>query len=233
MASSGLNAQEIRNTGTEASRLSYDVQRLKLPMKAGAKWNGQEWKNISEVKIRNYMGKVPAFKPEAEAKMMYDDEYLYVIFRVKDKYVISKTVTINGPVWTDSAVEFFFSPDTASRINYFNLEINGGGTPLLGHQGNRPVVEDIQRIAIEHSLPKVVDPEITKKITWTISFRIPISMIAKYSKVTQPAKGVSWGANFFKIAEKSSNPHYITWSPVINEKPNFHMPQFFGKINFQ
>ena len=57
-------------------------------------------------------------------------------------------------------------------------------------------------------------------------------MIENYGKVTRPKPGISWKANFFKIGTNSSNKHYATWSLVKSERPNFHLPQFFGELRF-
>jgi hypothetical protein len=152
---------------------------------------------------------------------------------VQDRYVRIITKDIGGQVWKDSAVEFFFSPDASMPLNYFNLEMNAGGTPLLGNRAKKPVVEDIKQIEIAHSLPQIVDPEITEPVTWTLEYRIPLAMVEKYANVTRPKKGVEWRANFYKIAEITSNPHYITWSVLPNDRPNFHRPQYFGILKFQ
>lgn len=221
------------DTGNLSELSIYKVQKAKNPVSVNDGWNKSEWKGVKSIKIQNYMGEMPSFKPTAEAKMSYDDEYIYVIYRVKDRYVRSITEKINGPVWKDSAVEFFFSPEANKPTNYFNLEINCGGTPLLHHKNGRPSVEDIQKIEIAASLPKVVDPEITKPVTWTISFKIPLSMLEKYTHVVRPKPGVAWRANFYKIAEINSNPHYITWNEVKNNKPQFHLPKFFGILKFE
>lgn len=213
--------------------LIYNVKKSVKAIDVNDGWGESGWKGIKSVKIRNYMGEIPAFKPQADVKMTYDDDYIYVIYRVKDRYVKSITEKINGPVWKDSAVEFFFSPEADNPTNYFNLEINCGGTPLFHHKKNRPTVEDIQKIEIKASLPKVVDTEITDPITWTMSFKIPLNMLEKYTNVVRPKQGVSWRANFYKIAEISSNPHYITWNEIKNDKPQFHLPQFFGILKFQ
>ena len=77
------------------------------------------------------MGEIPKFYPVVRAKMMYDRDNLYVIFRVEDRYVRCVTREFNGPVWDDSCVELFFSPDSGAPSKYFNLEINCGGTPLM------------------------------------------------------------------------------------------------------
>jgi len=208
-------------------------------MKIDGNWNKAEWKKIETIKIENYMGTVSPFKPTVEAKMIYDTDNVYVIFRVKDKFVKSTVTEYNGNVSGDSCVEFFFAPDTDAPLKYFNLEINAGGTPLIFYV-SKPWTEfvkleapEIKQIEIAHSLPSVVDPEIAEPVTWTIEYRIPLSMLKKFSNVTNPAPGVIWKANFYKTGSRTSNPNYLTWNFVDNPKPNFHLPQFFGVLKFQ
>ena len=218
----------------------YEVVKTKKPIKIDSNWDKKQWKKVKPITLTNYMGDIPHFKPETQAKMVYDKNNLYVIFRVKDKYVRCITDQINGPVWRDAAVEFFFSPDVENPLQFFNLETNCGGTALLGYvnptdrsQSRRLTVEEIMKIEIAASLPKVIDPEITEEITWTIEYRLPIVILQNYSAVTMPVKGVEWRANFYKIAEITSNPHYITWSKINMPRPNFHVPENFGRIIFK
>jgi hypothetical protein len=211
----------------------YKVRRLTTSLNIDAQWNKRAWKKVKTAEISNFIREVPAFRPVTELKIQYDDENIYVIFRVHDRYVRCITNTINGAVWKDAAVELFFCPDTTKPNSYFNLEINCGGTALLGFRSKKPTEEDIKTIVIAHSLPEIVDPEISDPVVWTLEYRIPLSMLEKYTTITQPAKGVRWKANFSKIAENNSNPHHMTWSPITAPKPNFHMPQYFGTLQFQ
>lgn len=228
------------STGTETQDdATYKVAFTKKPVKIDANWDKSAWKKVKPADITNYMGKIPEFKPEAQVKMMYDKDNIYLIFRVKDRNVRCITNKINGPVWQDSAVEFFFSPDMTSPLLYFNLETNCGGTPLLyynvvpGRESKTLTEDEIREIDIAHSLPEIIDPEIKEPVTWTLEYKIPFSLLEKYSKITRPAKGVEWRANFYKIAENSSNPHYITWSKIDKPKPDFHVPQSFGTLIFE
>lgn len=92
--------------------------------------------------------------------------------------------------------------------------------------------KDIRLVEIAHSMPELIDPEIAEAVTYTIEYRIPIGLPGKYCTITKPGPGIIWKANFFKIAENTSNPHYMTWSVVNNPVPNFHLPQFFGLLRF-
>ncbi len=216
----------------------YEVRKASGVMKIDADWSKNEWKNIRAVEIKNHMGSLPRFFPEVSSKMMYDDENLWLIFRVKDQFVRCITSDINGPVWEDSCVEFFFAPDTALPGQYFNLEMNCGGTPLMHYnlvareKINPLDPSEIKNLEIAHTLPKKIDPEIKEPVNWNVECRIPLGFLKKYSKITAPGPGVEWKVNFFKIAENNSNPHYLTWTRVDNPVPDFHLPRFFGKIRF-
>lgn len=216
----------------------YTVSRLKKqPLKIDGNWDKPQWKKVKEISISNYMGELPAFQPVAKAKMMYDHENLYFIFLVKDRHVRIQTQNFNGPVSGDACVEFFFSPDSNFPERYFNLEINAGGTALMGyHSGEKRIrvsAKDFETVEIAHSLPAKLDQEISEPVTWTIECRLPLDILKKFSNVTHPGKGVTWRANFFKTSSKSSNPHYLTWSFVDYFKPQFHLPQFFGTLKFK
>lgn len=217
----------------------YHVTKLKKPMKIDGQWDKKEWQAAEIINVHKHMGKLPRFTPVVEAKMMYDDLNVYVIFRVHDQFVHSTVTNYNGPVSENSCVEFFFSPDTNEPLKYFNLEINAGGTPLIYYitkpwKGFREIEHDeIKNIEIAHSLPRVVDPEMKGPVTWIIECRVPLSVLKKYSKVTDPAPGVQWKGNFYKTGSKTSNPNYMTWSFIDNPEPDFHIPKYFGTLIFR
>jgi hypothetical protein len=54
----------------------------------------------------------------------------------------------------------------------------------------------------------------------------------KYSTFVKPAPGVKWRANLYKCADATSHPHWLTWSKVDYNRPNFHLPDYFGELEF-
>ncbi len=226
--SSRINAQ---------TSYEYMVAKLNSPIVIDANWNKKAWQGVDSIKIENRMGSLPGFIPITYAKMLYNDQNVYVIFKVQDRFVRIVTNEINGPVWEDAAAEFFFSPDMAAPLKYFNLEMTGGGTPLMCY--NTFPLElhyldtiDIKEIEIAHSLPELVPKEITDSVTWSLEYKVPLALIEKYANVTRPAPGINWMANFYKCASNNSNPHYFTWAKVVSPSPNFHLPEYFGKLIF-
>lgn len=217
----------------------YKVSRMPGHFNTGRGLPGDEWRKFRSLQLVNFMGQIPLSPPAVHVKLGYEDEALYVIFYVKERFIRCLTKDVNGPVWEDNCVEFFFSPDNDYPERYFNLEVNCGGTPLM-HFNIVPrteiievTPEDIGMIRIDHSLPETIDPEISTTLNWTLEYRIPFSLLRKYSAVTYPAHGVIWRANFYKTAGNNSNHHYMTWSVVERKTPDFHLPQFFGQLIFR
>jgi hypothetical protein len=215
------------------------VARHVRPPAGNADWNKPPWKNIPSEVIGYYMGKKPDHFPKTEVKIAYDEMAIYVMFRVADRYVRAVAAEHQTNVWEDSCVEFFFTPASDVSKGYFNLEMNCGGTMLFHFQpgaGKDRIViskSDCNKIRRTHSLPRIVDPQIDEPVTWTVAYRIPISLLKRYCQVVTPAPQVEWRANFYKCADKTSHPHWLTWSPVDYPTPNFHLPQSFGILKFE
>lgn len=207
--------------------------------KAGADWNLPPWRTLPPQLLRNFMGPKPVHCPRTAVKIAYDERGIHVMFRVEDRYVRAVAGVHQDSVCGDSCVEFFFTPGFDVSKGYFNFEMNCGGTILFHyHPGALERMIEIpagecDRILKTHSLPRIVDPEIQEPVTWTVSYVIPIALLERYCQVIRPAPEAQWRANFYKCADKTSHPHWLTWSPVDYPKPNFHLPQSFGVLAFE
>jgi hypothetical protein len=217
----------------------YEVVRIGDGLDLEAGWDGRGWNTIAPLSLELFMGEKPEHRPRTAAKVAYNDQMIYVAFRVEDRYVRAVAQKNQDDVCCDSCVELFFTPNSDLATGYFNLEMNCGGTLLLYHQSSRSDIgrtvvaeADCRRIRIFHQLPKRIDPEIADPVTWTVAYAIPFEMLENYCPVTRPAPGVSWRANFYKCADHTSHPHWLTWSKVDNPTPDFHLPQFFGILKF-
>ncbi len=216
----------------------YEVVRKTIPV-GGNDWNKSPWDVARSVQIKNYMGNKPDHLPKAEVKLSYDDIFIYVFFKVEDKYVRAVVTEDQGNVWEDSCVEFFFTPDDDISKGYFNIEINCGGTMLFHFQkepGKERIIlplSECNKIAVMHSLPKRNDPEIEDVVVWTVAYRVPIVLLEKYCEVVKPEAQSFWRVNYYKCADNTSHPHWLTWSPVELPSPNFHHSSSFGFLYFK
>jgi hypothetical protein len=218
-----------------------DPSRAKArPAQMEPEWDSPVWATAATLELKHFMGQRPAHFPRTQARLLYDHQFLYVIFRVEDRYVRAVAREHQGPVWRDSCVEFFFTPGTDTTRGYFNLEMNCGGTMLLRLQdapvtnGRWVTPEDLARIQVISTLPKLIEPEITEPVVWSVAYRLPLDLLSKYCPwAERPAPGVRWRANFYKCGDDTSHPHWLTWAPVRHSKPNFHLPACFGELVFE
>jgi hypothetical protein len=222
-----------------AKPMSYRVQRAETGFSLADKWDQGQWAKTERLQLANFMGSRPDHFPATQVKLLHDDENIYVCFRVEDRYVRAVAEEYHDSVCQDSCAEFFFTCGTDLTEGYFNLELNCGGTLLFYHQTARGknerqvTIEDCKRIRILPSLPKRVDPEIAEPTVWTVKYALPVDILKKYAPLERPGPGVTWKANFYKCADKTSHPHWLTWNPVDNPSPDFHLPQYFGTLVFE
>jgi hypothetical protein len=216
----------------------YEVARARERIVPDACWEKQAWNQVPSLVLSHWMAELPAHRPATYAKLLYDDTFLYVIFRVEDTYVRCAVTDYQGPVCTDSCVEFFFTPGTNLADGYFNLETNCGGTLLFMHQLARDEscialdAEFGRALAVAHTMPRRVDPEIAKPTTWCVEYKSPFAGLSAYRPMRKPGRGVLWRANFYKCGDSTSHPHWLTWAKVGWPTPDFHRTEFFGELEF-
>lgn len=219
--------------------LLYRVTRLSDPIEVDGSWNKPAWTRIKPLVIDRHMGEKPDHRPRTLAKLAWDGDSLCMIFRVEDRYVLAVAKEYQDPVCRDSCVEFFFTPGSNLGLSYFNVEVNCGGTMLFwwhpeGGESVPVAAEDGGRVEMGHTLSKNIDPEIAEPTVWTLEYRLPFAVVRKYcSAAHRPAVGVIWKANFYKCADATSHPHWLTWSCVNYPRPYFHRPQDFGTLKFE
>ncbi|MBI5639423.1 MAG: carbohydrate-binding family 9-like protein [Nitrospirae bacterium] len=220
--------------------MSYTVRFAAMVPDMKGLWESPAWNRANILDISNFRPESSSHRPRTSAKLLYNDEGIFGIFRVEDRYVRSVHSGYLAPAYKDSCVEFFVQPKRGS--GYFNFEFNCGGALLCSYiidptrtaEGFRDYIklpeEDCREVAIFHSMPDIVEPELSEPTTWIIEFFIPFSLLERYAGQTIDVPGQKWRANLYKCGDQTSHPHWASWSPV-NEL-NFHLPECFGTIWF-
>lgn len=211
--------------------------------------SGVEWNRIGCV---DWPQDYP-YAPTAGFRLAHGEDALLVEYRVTERDTQAVATADNGRVWEDSCVEMFLSPCPDSDI-YYNLETNCLGTVLLANRGGGREVEHapmevLQTIERYSSLaedaavgnPQTKQgqspsseraplPRMEGEHTWTLTLKVPYSAFWKDQEQFPPQGEMR--ANFYKCGDKMAKPHFLSWSPILAPKPNFHLPQFFGRIIF-
>lgn len=200
-----------------------------------------EWTSVPPAEVGFFFAHSSEHRPQTTVRLVYDDTGLYVRFDVKDRYVRAVAESYQDPVCRDSCVEFFVQPKPGGP--YFNFEVNAGGVMLLycipvtadgtARMDQRDPVpfESVQDMAISHSLPARIDPEIPEPCEWSIEYKIPFTLFEPFLGPLSPPDGQAWRANFYKCADATSHPHWGMWSPIPDGR-SFHRPEWFGELIF-
>jgi hypothetical protein len=217
---------------------SYYVKKIATPVDIGAGWNSVDWKGVEVVKINNFRAESSNHHPAVECRLQHDGKGFYGLFQVNDKYIRCVATEYNSNVCEDSCVEFFIEPPGGQ--GYFNFEFNCGGAMLLYHvkdctitdssfKNYAPVTQnEVAAVKIFHTMPQVVEPEITEEMTWRLGFYILFALFESKIKGLKVTSGQTWRGNFYKCASKTSHPHWASWNPV--SILNFHLQECFGNI---
>lgn len=169
--------------------------------------------------------------PETRVEVENTHEWLRLIYHVKGRQLRAVTTADQGPVWEDSCVEFFCQ--VPGEKHYMNFETNCIGAMVASRRLGRS--EDVQLLPPEEmamierkcSLPRRPIEEQDGVFEWSVSIRIPLSLI--FRDIT-PVFPQLLRVNFYKCADKTKLPHYVSWSPICLPSPDFHCPAFFGEI---
>jgi len=137
------------------------------------------------------------------------------------------------PVNEDSCVEFFCKlPDSDS---YMNFEFNCIGTCNASKRKSktegvvRYTLDELTQIKRYPSIGRRAFNEMEGMFEWELTVKIPFTLMGLDSN-NLPEKLLG---NFYKCADGTDSPHYVSWSPIKTEKPEFHCPEFFGELIFE
>jgi len=210
---------------------------LKSPyIKGMARENMQAISNRLDELERHAIGQVlwtePAFKPEVLFSIAYSDDSILLKYFVEEKTLRVACNADNSPVYQDSCVEFFISFNEGAA--YYNLEFNSIGYCIAGYgpsrTGRQPIpTEVLSRIKRQTRLESQIENG-DIRIHWTITLLIPFEVFIN-DKISS-LQGRDCKANFFKGGEALPEPHFLSWQFIRSATPNFHLPEFFGSIQF-
>lgn len=190
-------------------------------------------RSMQKINEINWVQDFP-YRPDVSFSINHDCDSIFLYFEVKEETAKALRIKDNEDVWNDSCVEFFIAFEGESF--YYCIEANCIGTILVSLGSNRSEREylatdevfKIERTSSLGTKPVSGDEEITD---WNISLRIPKDIFI-HSKI-QSFSGMRARGNFYKCGDELKTPHFISWNRIESETPNFHLPEFFGEIEFE
>lgn len=183
------------------------------------------WAQVPALKLDTHLW-LPRADISAEAKLCYDEQALYVHLHATEQYIRAEETGPLGAPCKDSCLEFFFSP-MPDDIRYFNIEFNPNGCMFLGFGHNR---YDLVRLL---PIQEVLNPQVRRtEDGWEVEYSIPATFIQLFFPEFSLESGKQIRANCYKCGDLTVQKHYFCWNPIEQEKPDYHLPQYFGTMEF-
>jgi hypothetical protein len=213
----------------------YEIRRAAGPITIDARLEEKAWSDAPAVSPFRFNWWTAGEKEPTVAKMLWDDENLYVGYYCHDRHISAYITERHGPVSRDDCIEIFLSPNPAKIRNYYTFEINAIGTMLnrcrtdwwTGPPNWEP--EGVRYRTSFHGLPK--KDEDPADDHWIVELAIPFRNFARDAAHTPPRPGDEWRLNLNRLGGKT-NAQASTWSPIPPPSRTFHTPEAFGTVTY-
>lgn len=209
---------------------TYEAVRAASPVRVDGRLDEAEWRGAAAVRlVNNADGSTP--RQETEARLLYDEEFLYVAFRAADENLWATMRRRDQRLWEEEVVEVFLQPDPA-QPSYVELEVNPLGTmldiylldirkPLRYESWNSARLRWAVRV------DGTVDGRAGDR-GWTCELAFPLEDAVTAPRLP-PRAGDRWRLNLYRMETRPA-PALLAWSPT--RKDDFHLPQMFGTLVF-
>ncbi|MCQ2609089.1 MAG: hypothetical protein MJ197_10445 [Bacteroidales bacterium] len=192
------------------------------------KRHGVEYHEVSVINWNEF-----PYLPKTQFAMAHSLDGILLHFMVIEDEVRGFVTEDLGPVSSDSCVEFFACMGEDDL--YYNIECNCLGYVSMGVRKTRNDKEHasseiLKQIKRYTSLGNQYIGEIKKQYSWDCVLEIPYSAFFKHTVTNLSGKDIR--ANFYKCGGSGELKHYVSWNPIVSNKPDFHRPECFGLIHF-
>ena len=215
---------------------TYTVYRAGTPILVDGQLNEPAWVGAPDVGKFVFPWYESGKQEQTVAKMLWDDDHLYVAFICEDAHIWAEHTKRDSSVWKDDTVEVFTAPNPDRPRAYFNIEMNVLGIFLDQFHPNGPGVPveeewNGEGIQIKTSVVGTLNDDSDEDQYWILEAAIPFKNFAHVAKNTPPKEGDVWHLGLNRLGGKI-NQQYSQWSASQTPKPQFHAPDDFGRITF-
>ena len=177
---------------------------------------------------------------QGEARLLWDDQFLYVGFEVKDRQVhggFPKDAK-DPHLWDRDTVEMMIDPDgDGDNKDYYEVQVNpqnlvfdtqyddynapnGNGRGPYGHE---EWSAGLQSAVVVHG---TIDDDSDVDQGYTVELKLHWVSLTKAHKAP-PSPGDAWRMNFYAMKNNGG----VAWSPILR-MGNFHRASRFGRVRW-
>ena len=211
--------------------------------------------NYSDAFVDIEGGSRPQPRFRTRARMLWDDENLYVAAEMEEPDVWSTLTLRDSVIFHDNDFEIFIDPDGDTHT-YYELEINASATPwdlllIKPYRDGGPAIDawDISGLQVGVDVRGTLNRPGDRDDGWTVEIAMPWKILEEAAPGhKRPAPGEQWRVNFSRVEwnVETSGGRYTkrtrpdsrdplaednwVWSP--QGAIDMHMPERWGYVQF-
>ncbi len=176
---------------------------------------------------------------ETHARVLWDDEFLYIAF-VGDDVELHGTMTKRDEnLWEEHEVYEVFLDADGTGQSYLEFEINpvNALVDLVLPYADKPrQLEgckdwDSKGLQWATQVQGTVEAGEQDDTGWSVEMALPLNEVLDAEEVPPPV-GTIWRLNLYRMDRTGEDTEFQAWSPTMTPKPNYHVPERFGKLEF-
>ncbi len=233
----------IYGTGIWAQDLNeYTVYKSEHPLNIDGKLSEAGWKHARWTQNFVVYNSGETTNTKTNAKMLWDNNYLYIAIECQDHYLISNFREHDSPLWDEDVAEIFIDPD-GDGMNYIEFDVNplGAVTDVFlakpyykgGHSNFKWNLKNPKvGVYVSGTLNNNHDID----TSWVCEIALPFNSIKEADSLDNfpPQNNDVWRINFYRYDYFISNNDTVSEMSAWNQtdKRGFHVPERFGRIIF-
>ncbi|WP_375766386.1 carbohydrate-binding family 9-like protein [Archangium gephyra] len=210
----------------------YTVRRASKAPVIDGELDDAVWKDAAPVVLRgSFDGREPSLR--TEARLAYDDQYLYVAFDVEDPDVWGTLREQDTPIYEQEVVEIFLDANADGRT-YNEMQVSPHNVNFDAYFPARRQGMDLSWDSGMKTAVKVrgtLDNPEDRDEGWRVEMRIPFARLAEVPNVP-PKKGERWRFNLYRLEHVGRQQvEGQSFSPLF--VGDFHALPRFGWLVFE
>lgn len=221
-------------SSTEPPIPRYEVRRATGPINIDGLMNEPAWEAASPpAELHGLWESQTGPRQATRARLLWDDNYLYVGYDVEDIDITAQYTQQDDPVYLDDAVEIFINPRPEQIGLYYGLEMNARTVyyDYLLHEARIFVKQfDMKGLRVATNLRGTLNVRGDADEGWTLEVAIPWSNFEDMAR--RPTVGTTWKAQLNRWDGVQPDRRMSIWSDPLQERPQPHVPARFGDLLF-
>ena len=218
---------------------TYQVLRTNEGIQVDGRLDEADWQRAAPIDFVMPWSDLEKEEPQSTtARLLWDDDNLYIIYECVDPYLHSEVTEHDGAVYQEDAVEIFATPNMDVPGNYYGYEMNINGTLLdyIAFRGGKERTKAIhpswqnEGVVIATTYDGTLNDHSDTDQSWILEISIPHDNFRHLGGQIPPQNGDQWRAGLNRT--KGYQGQFGLWSDTGTPQADFHRATRFGILTF-